>query len=214
MAGGFPRVLFPPCGVSPLCGVWLGLCVGRVDPALAFIRWQLGVISPRASARQTRAGRCLATAGAPQLHSQAPPQQTRRQARRPADNTCTEAEIQKEHTTKKTKAQRPRPLPMRGHPRPPACRTDPNLPTPRPPARSRAQGSRGFILDFYKVSNTYWGRNHRTAATGLLPGPCGAPHYSAHYTARHPSCHGHGHGFSRGCVAGGRVICDMWCVCV
>jgi len=45
------------------------------------------VISPRASARQTRAGRCLATAGAPQLHSPAPPQQTRRQARRPADNT-------------------------------------------------------------------------------------------------------------------------------
>jgi len=85
-----------PCAVSPLCcfppvvflpcGVWLGLCVGRVEPALAFIRWQLGVISPRASARQTRAGRCLATTGAPQLHSPAPPQQTRRQTRRPADN--------------------------------------------------------------------------------------------------------------------------------
>jgi len=73
-------VVFPPCGV------WLGLCVGRVDPALVFIRWQLGVISPRVSARQTRAGRFLATAGAPQLHSPAPPQQTRRQARRPADN--------------------------------------------------------------------------------------------------------------------------------
>jgi len=77
----FPPVVFPPCGV------WLGLCVGRVDPALAFIRLQLGVISPRASARQTRAGRCLATAGAPQLHSPAPPQQTRWQARRPADNS-------------------------------------------------------------------------------------------------------------------------------
>jgi len=38
---------------------------------------------------------------------------------------------------------------MRGHPRPPARSTDPNRPTPRPPARSR-----GFILDFYKVSNT------------------------------------------------------------
>jgi len=76
----FPPVVFPPCGV------WLGLCVGRVDLALAFIRWDPLLISPRASARQTRAGRCLAAAGAPQLHSPAPPQQTRRQARRPADN--------------------------------------------------------------------------------------------------------------------------------
>jgi len=80
-----PLCCFPPVVFAP-CGVWLGLCVGRVDPALAFIRWQLGMISPRASARQTRAGRRLAAAGAPQLHSPAPPQQTRRQARRPADN--------------------------------------------------------------------------------------------------------------------------------
>ena len=89
LAGGFPRVLvlFLPCGVSPLCGVWLGLCVARVDPALAFIRWDHLLISPRASARQTRAGGCLAAAGAPQLHSPAPPQQTRPKARRPADNT-------------------------------------------------------------------------------------------------------------------------------
>jgi len=65
LAGGFPRVLvlFLPCGVSPLCGVWLGLCVARVDPALAFIRWDHLLISPRASARQTRAGSCLAAAG-------------------------------------------------------------------------------------------------------------------------------------------------------
>ena len=78
---GFPVCCFPPV-LFPPCGVWLGLCVGRVDPALAFIRWHLGMISPRASARQTRAGRRLAAAGAPQLHSPAPPQQTRR----PADN--------------------------------------------------------------------------------------------------------------------------------
>ena len=82
---GFPVCCFPPV-VFPPCGIWLGLCVGRVDPALAFIRWD-HLLSPRASARQTRADRSLAAAGAPQLHSPAPPQQTRRQARRPADNT-------------------------------------------------------------------------------------------------------------------------------
>jgi len=32
LAGGFPRVLFPPLWCVPPCGVWLGLCVGRVDP--------------------------------------------------------------------------------------------------------------------------------------------------------------------------------------
>jgi len=56
---GFSMCCFPPV-VFPPCCVWLGLCVGRVDPALAFTRWQLGMISPRASARQTRAGRRLA----------------------------------------------------------------------------------------------------------------------------------------------------------
>jgi len=48
----FPPVLFPPV-VFPPCGVWLGLCVGRVDPALAFIRWQLGVDREVASAGAT-----------------------------------------------------------------------------------------------------------------------------------------------------------------
>jgi len=85
LAGGLPVCCFPSV-VFPPCGVWLGLCVGRVDPALAFIRWD-HLLSPRASARPTRTGSSLAAAGAPQLHSPAPPQQTRRQARRPADNT-------------------------------------------------------------------------------------------------------------------------------
>ena len=42
LTGGFPRVLFPPCAVSPPvvfppCGLWLGLCVSRVDPAFAMM---------------------------------------------------------------------------------------------------------------------------------------------------------------------------------
>ena len=54
---------FSPCAVSPLCcfppvllppcGVWLGLCVGRVDPALAFIRWQLAAWSDQPSGDST-----------------------------------------------------------------------------------------------------------------------------------------------------------------
>jgi len=100
---GFPMCCFPPV-VFPPCGVWLGLCVGRVDPVLAFIRWG-HLLSPRASARQTQAGRCLAAAGAPQLHSTAPPQQTRRQARRPADNMVSTAgwSVAKYHWGRKKK---------------------------------------------------------------------------------------------------------------
>jgi len=95
LAGGFPRVLFSPCGrlfpplwcVSPrgvrgLCPpAACGLSTPRV--ALALLSWD-HLASFRASPRQTWAGSSPAAAGAPQLHASAL-QQRRRLTHRPAN---------------------------------------------------------------------------------------------------------------------------------
>ena len=91
LAGGFPRVLFSPCGVlfPPLWCVFPPRCAGAVPPCglstprVALLSWD-HLASFRASPRQTWAGSSLAAAGAPQLHASAL-QQRRRLTHRPAN---------------------------------------------------------------------------------------------------------------------------------
>jgi len=82
LAGGFPRVLFPPLWCFP------PRCAGAVPPCGLLTPVALlscvHLLSLRASACQTWAGSSLADAGAPQLHALAPLQQRRWPARRPA----------------------------------------------------------------------------------------------------------------------------------
>jgi len=85
-------VLFPPCAVSPLwcfppaVSGWGSVWVGLTPRLLSFDSSQL--ISPRASARQTRAGRCVWPLRV--RHSctlqHHPSRHDGAQARRPADN--------------------------------------------------------------------------------------------------------------------------------
>jgi len=86
LAGGFPRVLFPPLWCFP------PRCAGAVPPCdlltprIALLSWD-HLAGLRASPRQTWAGSSLAAAGAPQLHASAL-QQIRRLAHRPAHVTA------------------------------------------------------------------------------------------------------------------------------
>ena len=80
MAGGFPRVVFPPA----VCGGCAPL--RSFDPLVALLSW-VHHSSLWASERQTWAGSSLADAGAPQLHALAPLQQRRWPAHRPAHVT-------------------------------------------------------------------------------------------------------------------------------
>ena len=82
LAGGFPRVLFPPLWCfPPRCAGAVPPC-GLLTPRVALLSWD-HMAGLRASPRQTRAGSSLAAAGAPQLHASAL-QQRRRLAHRPA----------------------------------------------------------------------------------------------------------------------------------
>jgi len=98
LAGGFPRVLFPPLwcfpprcagAVSPLVVFPPAVCGGCAslrssDPLVASLLSWVRRSSLRASGRWTWAGSSLADAGAPQLHALAPLQQRRWPAHRPA----------------------------------------------------------------------------------------------------------------------------------
>jgi len=82
LAGGFPRVLFPPLWCfPPRCAGAVPPC-GLLTPRVALLSWD-HMAGLRASPRQTWAGSSLAAAGAPQLHASAL-QQRRRLAHRPA----------------------------------------------------------------------------------------------------------------------------------
>ena len=84
MAGGFPRVLFPPLWCfPPRCAKAVPPC-GLLTRLVALLSC-VPLESLRASPCQTRAGSSLAAAGAPQLHASAL-QQRRRLAHRPANN--------------------------------------------------------------------------------------------------------------------------------